>query len=119
MEVEPRIAKQYKCHHCCSCKNYLGKGMEGGEKVSLHRVQKFTSLVLLYDKTYNTFLFRGKPLKPIVYKQALLHASAISGHSVVEQQPAHSRNSYFTRHSNNTHRYTLKTYVSAGAFTQR
>ena len=30
MEVEPRIAKQYKCHHCCSCKNYRGKGMEGG-----------------------------------------------------------------------------------------
>ena len=29
MEVEPRIAKQYKCHHCCSCKNYRGKGMEG------------------------------------------------------------------------------------------
>ena len=35
MEVEPRIAKQYKCHHCCSCKNYWGKGMEGGNKVSL------------------------------------------------------------------------------------
>ena len=32
MEAEPRIAKQYKCHHCCSCKNYRGKGMEGGEK---------------------------------------------------------------------------------------
>ena len=32
MEVEPRIAKQYKCHHCCSCKNYWGKVMEGGEK---------------------------------------------------------------------------------------
>ena len=32
MEVEPRIAKQYKCHHCCSCKNDWGKGMEGGEK---------------------------------------------------------------------------------------
>ncbi len=32
MEVKPRIAKQYKCHHCCSCKNYRGKGMEGGEK---------------------------------------------------------------------------------------
>ena len=32
MEVEPRIAKQYKCHHCCSCKNYRGKGMEGGKK---------------------------------------------------------------------------------------
>ena len=37
MEVEPRIAKQYKCHHCCSCKNYLVKGMKGGEKKrSLH-----------------------------------------------------------------------------------
>ena len=35
MEVESRIAKQYKCHHCCSCKNYWGKGMEGGKKVSL------------------------------------------------------------------------------------
>ena len=34
MEVEPRIAKQYKCHHCCSRKNYRGKGTEdgGGEK---------------------------------------------------------------------------------------
>ena len=30
MEVEPRIAKQYKCHHCC-------KEMEGGKKVSLRR----------------------------------------------------------------------------------
>ena len=33
MEVEPRIAKQYKC----SCKNYRGKRMEGGQKVSLRR----------------------------------------------------------------------------------
>ena len=32
VEVEPRIAKQYKC----SCKNYRGKGMEGGKKVSLN-----------------------------------------------------------------------------------
>ena len=32
MEVEHRTAKQYKCHHCCSCKNYRGNGMEGGEK---------------------------------------------------------------------------------------
>ena len=32
MEVEPRIAKQYKCHHRCSCKNYRGKGMEGEKK---------------------------------------------------------------------------------------
>ena len=37
MEVEPRIAKQYKCHRLGSCKNYRGKGMEGGNKVSLHR----------------------------------------------------------------------------------
>ena len=29
MEVEPRTAKQYKCHHCCSCKMYWVKGMEG------------------------------------------------------------------------------------------
>ena len=34
-EVKPRIVKQYKCHHCCSCKNYRGKGMEGGKKGSL------------------------------------------------------------------------------------
>ena len=33
MEVEPRIVKQYKCHHCCSYKNYLGKWMEGGKSV--------------------------------------------------------------------------------------
>ena len=37
MEVEPRIVKQYKCHHCCICKNYRGKGTEGGIKVSLYR----------------------------------------------------------------------------------
>ena len=37
VEVEPRIAKQYKCQYCCSCKNYRGKGMEGEQKVSLRR----------------------------------------------------------------------------------
>ena len=31
-EAEPRIAKQYKCQYCCSCKNYCGKWMEGGKK---------------------------------------------------------------------------------------
>ena len=35
VEVEPRIVKQYKCHHCCSCKNYQGKG-DGGSKKSVH-----------------------------------------------------------------------------------
>ena len=34
MKVEPRIGKQYKCHHWRSCKNYQGKGIEGGKKVS-------------------------------------------------------------------------------------
>ena len=34
VEVETRIAKQYKCQYCCSCKNYRGKGMEGENKVS-------------------------------------------------------------------------------------
>ena len=33
VEVKPRIAKQYKCQYCCSCKIYCGKGMEGGKKV--------------------------------------------------------------------------------------
>ena len=37
VEVEIRIAKQYKCQYCCSCKNYHGKGMEDEQKVSLHR----------------------------------------------------------------------------------
>ena len=38
VEVEPRIAKQYKCQYCCSCKNYRGKGTEGGKKVSLRHI---------------------------------------------------------------------------------
>ena len=36
MEVKPRIVKQYKCQHCCICKNYWEKGMEGGKKAVLH-----------------------------------------------------------------------------------
>ena len=46
MEVEPRIAKQHKCHHCCSCKNYWGKGMEGGKKVSLSHFSADQKIVL-------------------------------------------------------------------------
>ena len=30
IKVEPRIAKQYKCHPCCSCKNYKGRVVERG-----------------------------------------------------------------------------------------
>ena len=37
MTAGERIAKQYKCHHCCSCKKFRGKGMEGGGKASLRR----------------------------------------------------------------------------------
>ena len=35
MEVEHRITKQYKCHNCCSCKNYRGKGTKSGKKKCL------------------------------------------------------------------------------------
>ena len=47
VEVEIRIAKQYKYQYCCSCKNYHGKGIEGEQKVSLRRFwadQKIASL---------------------------------------------------------------------------
>ena len=47
-EVEPRIAKQYKCQHCCCCKNYWG--MEGGIKVSLHRFLADQKIVSSWKK---------------------------------------------------------------------
>ena len=50
MEAEPRIAKQYKCRHCCSCKYYRGKGMEGGKKVSLHRFLADQKIVISWKK---------------------------------------------------------------------
>ena len=52
METEPKIAKQYKCHHCCtcSCKNYRGKGMEGGEK-GVWRVGKKKCLCIVFQLT--------------------------------------------------------------------
>ena len=50
VEVEPRIVKQYKCHHCCSCKNYRGKGMEGGKKVSLHCFLADQKIAVLWEK---------------------------------------------------------------------
>ena len=50
VEVEPRIVKQYKCHHCCSCKNYWGKGMEGGKKVSLCHFLADRKIVSLWEK---------------------------------------------------------------------
>ena len=50
MEVEPRIAKQCKCHHCCSCKNYRGKGMEGKKKVSLHSFSADQKIASSWEK---------------------------------------------------------------------
>ena len=32
MEVEPRIVKQHKCHHCCSCKITGERGWKVGKK---------------------------------------------------------------------------------------
>ena len=59
VEAEPRPAKQYKCHHCCSCKNYRGKGMEGGKKVSLHQFladQKIVSSLASYSTSNKLLL---------------------------------------------------------------
>ena len=50
VEVEPRIAKQYKCQYCCSCKNYREKGMEGGKKVSLRRFLADQKIASSYKK---------------------------------------------------------------------
>ena len=50
MEVEPRIVKQYKCHHYCSDKNYWGKGMEGGKKVSLHNFFADQKIAVSWNK---------------------------------------------------------------------
>ena len=48
MEVESRIGKQYKCHHCCSCKNYCGKGDGGWKKVFLHHFLADQNIVSLW-----------------------------------------------------------------------
>ena len=50
MDVEPRVAKQYKCHHCCSCKNYQGKGMEDGKKKCLRRFLADQKIVSSWGK---------------------------------------------------------------------
>ena len=49
MEVEPRIAKQYKFQYCCSCKNYRGKGTEV-EKVSLRRFLDDQKIAISWKK---------------------------------------------------------------------
>ena len=42
MEVERRIARQYKCHYSCVCKNYRGKVIEDAEKSCLCIVSQLT-----------------------------------------------------------------------------
>ena len=49
-EVEPRIVKQYKHHHCCSCKNYQGKGMESGKILSLHQFLAYQKIASSWKK---------------------------------------------------------------------
>ena len=44
------IVKLYKFHHCCSCKNYCGKGMEGRKEVSLHRFLADQKITILLKK---------------------------------------------------------------------
>ena len=43
MEVEPIIAKQHKCHHCRSSKNYHGKGWSVEKKCLCVVLQWLTS----------------------------------------------------------------------------
>ena len=40
MEDEPTIARQYKSHYYCVCKNNMGKVMEDGKKVSASLTKK-------------------------------------------------------------------------------
>ena len=60
MKVEPRIVKQNKCQHCGSCKNYWGKGMEGGKKVSLchyladHKIMSLWGKKKCFGASYST-----------------------------------------------------------------
>ena len=103
MEVEPRIVKQYKCHHCCSCKNYQGKGIEGGKKGSLrhfladhkitsswkkcvlgHPIAQATSYCLLPDTFWlraskNAFKFTNSLSPPSIVKKVLTRSKSSQG----------------------------------------
>ena len=109
MPVEPRIAKQYKCHHCCSCKNCRGKGMEGGKYVSLcrfladqkiaiswtkcvlgHLIARATSYCLLPD----TFWLR--PSKNVFKVGSVKFANSLSPPSIVKEVRTGSKSSQGT-----------------------
>ena len=50
VEAEPRTAKLYKCYYRCVCKNYKGKVMEDGKKVSLHHFSAGQKIVSAWRK---------------------------------------------------------------------
>ena len=109
MELEPRSAKQYKCHHCCSCKNYRGKGMEGEKKVWLrcflanqkiasswkkcilgHPIARATSYCLLPD----TFGLRAS--KNVFKAGSVKFANSLSPPSIAKKVPTRSKSSQGT-----------------------
>ena len=76
MEVEIRIAKQYKCQYCCSFKNYR-VNIEGEQKVSLRRfgadekiveknafwgIPKHEQQVIAYFQTHYDYVPQKMPL---------------------------------------------------------
>ena len=98
MIAEPRIAKQYISHHCCNCKNYRGKGMEGGEKslcvvfwltrrsrvcgkkcVSGYPIERATSYCLLPDT------FRLRASKNACKVGSVIFANSLSPPSIVKK----------------------------------
>ena len=106
MEVEPRIVKQYKCHHCCSCKNYWEKGMEGGKKVSLCHFladQKIASLwkkcsfgawAISYFSLPDTFCLRTS--KNAFQVGSVKIANSLSPPSIVKKVRTRSKSSQGT-----------------------
>ena len=104
MKVELRIAKQYKCHHSCSCINYLGKGMEGGGKSVFssffgwpedrefvgHPIARETSHCLLPD----TFWLRAS--KNVFKVGSVKFANSLSPPSIVKKVRTGSNSSQGT-----------------------
>ena len=74
MEVEPRNAKLYKCQYCCSCKNYQGKGTEGGKRVSLRHF--FHEIVIFWsaENDAKTHFFHPYLLSPVIFATATVVA---------------------------------------------
>ena len=107
MEVEPRIAMQHKCQHCCSCKKILGKGYwlggGGGGGVSLrrflaeqkksvlgHPIARTTSYCLLLD----TFWLRTS--KNAFNVGSVKFINSLSPPSIVKKVRTESKSSQWT-----------------------